>query len=209
MLPRFNQNNPMTTIANILIRIRMTIHIRTRIRMTIHIRTRIRMTIHIHIRIRMTILIRARIRMTILIRIRRHPHSHDHTHSHSDVESSQSNENPDLKPAENSPETASKKSAKRFPRADVNVLKEILESTANELQFNSMAKNFANSVLNILIEAEAEVHGTQPNEVHFHEVGSVDTLIDILGTTVGLNELGLLNNVANPITNPENVMNFK
>ncbi len=37
-----------------------------------------------------------------------------------------------------------------------------------------------------LAEAEGSVHGVRPDEVEFHEVGAVDTLVDVMGTVAGL-----------------------
>jgi pyridinium-3,5-bisthiocarboxylic acid mononucleotide nickel chelatase len=47
------------------------------------------------------------------------------------------------------------------------------------------------AVFRRLAEAEAEVHGSTVEKVHFHEVGAVDALIDVVGTVEGLNALGI------------------
>jgi uncharacterized protein (TIGR00299 family) protein len=42
-----------------------------------------------------------------------------------------------------------------------------------------------------LAEAEASVHGSTPQRVHFHEVGAADALVDITGSCLGLERLGV------------------
>lgn len=50
-----------------------------------------------------------------------------------------------------------------------------------------------------LANAEAKVHGVTVDEIHFHEVGAVDAIIDIVGTAIGIDYLGLDRIVASAI----------
>ncbi len=52
-------------------------------------------------------------------------------------------------------------------------------------------KTRASGVFQLLAEVESGVHGTSIAEVHFHEVGAVDAIVDIVGTVWGLSELGV------------------
>lgn len=49
----------------------------------------------------------------------------------------------------------------------------------------------AQAVFARLAAAEAKVHGTTPEKVHFHEVGAVDAIVDIVGGCAGRHALGL------------------
>jgi hypothetical protein len=49
----------------------------------------------------------------------------------------------------------------------------------------------ADAAFTAVTAAEAEIHGTTMDRVHLHEVGSVDAILDILGSIWGLHELGV------------------
>jgi len=50
-----------------------------------------------------------------------------------------------------------------------------------------------------LAEVEAAVHGTTPDNVHFHEVGAVDAIVDIVGSIIGLELLDITAIVGSPV----------
>ena len=52
-------------------------------------------------------------------------------------------------------------------------------------------RDAASAVFTRLAEAEATVHGTTPDQVHFHEVGALDAIADVVGVVAGVLSLGL------------------
>ena len=52
------------------------------------------------------------------------------------------------------------------------------------------AKTFAIKSIETLIRAESKIHSEPEDSVHFHEAASFDTVIDILGTAIALDDLG-------------------
>jgi uncharacterized protein (DUF111 family) len=52
-------------------------------------------------------------------------------------------------------------------------------------------KELAIQIFTRLGQAEAKVHGTSIEKVHFHEVGAVDSIADIVGSAIGLDLLGV------------------
>ncbi len=69
-------------------------------------------------------------------------------------------------------------------------LQEVLE-IIGKAQISSRAKETASGMFRILAQAEAKAHGTTPEQVHFHEVGAVDSIVDILTVAVCLDNLDI------------------
>jgi len=61
------------------------------------------------------------------------------------------------------------------------------------------AKLRASEIFGALAVAEAKVHGTTIQKVHFHEVGAIDSIADIVGTAIALDDLGIDAVEASPV----------
>ena len=67
------------------------------------------------------------------------------------------------------------------------------------LPVSDFVKNHAAAVYGAIAEAEARVHGSTPYEVHFHEVGSLDAVADVVGACVLLEALRVDRVVVSPV----------
>jgi uncharacterized protein (TIGR00299 family) protein len=63
-------------------------------------------------------------------------------------------------------------------------------------------KDKAIAVFTRLGYAEAKVHGTTIEQIHFHEVGALDAIVDIVGSVAGVHELGIEKLYASPLPAP-------
>ncbi len=61
------------------------------------------------------------------------------------------------------------------------------------------AKKLARRFFRRLGEAEAKVHGIDIDEVHFHEVGAIDAIVDLTGAAIGLHLLGIEKVISAPL----------
>jgi hypothetical protein len=61
-------------------------------------------------------------------------------------------------------------------------------------------KELALAAFELLADAESGIHCVSKQDVHFHELGSVDTVIDIVGSFIGLDLLGIEEVVCSPVS---------
>lgn len=74
-----------------------------------------------------------------------------------------------------------------------------IEAMIGGLPVSPWVKENAVAVYKIIAEAESAVHGTTVTEIHFHEVGTLDAVADIVGTCVILEALAPARIVASPV----------
>jgi uncharacterized protein (TIGR00299 family) protein len=114
----------------------------------------------------------------------RHSHGHDHQHDHGHEHAHGHHHEHDHGHDHN--HAHGRSAAEIFRLIEVSGLTAAVKERALHL-FHRLA------------EAEASVHGTTPEEVHFHEVGAVDSIVDIVGSVWGLHWLGVDRFVSSPL----------
>ena len=80
-------------------------------------------------------------------------------------------------------------------------IKNCIENSLEQLNLSAKAKSFAISSIDSLIKAESKIHGYPIESVHFHEASSIDTVVDILGTAIALDDLNFFDDdiVTSPV----------
>lgn len=96
------------------------------------------------------------------------------------------------------PTKAIKLEVKLKGRAHPRNLNDILK-IINRSGLSKNVKTISSRIFKTLAEAEAKVHGIPINKVHFHEVGAVDAIIDIVGAAIGLDYFGIEEVCCSPI----------
>lgn len=100
-----------------------------------------------------------------------HGHEHDHTHEHS--HSHKDDSTPIL--------------LGHHDHRNLATINEIIEHSS----ITDQAKTIAKRIFYIVAAAEAKAHGKPIEEVHFHEVGAIDSIVDIVATAICLDNLGI------------------
>ena len=107
-----------------------------------------------------------------------HPHEPEQTHQHNQAIKYQHDEH--------------------HEHADARSFTEIRQLISRSL-LSDWVKRKAIAVFHRIAVAEGKIHGYQPDEVHFHEVGAIDSIIDIVGACIGLELLGKPRVLAAPV----------
>jgi uncharacterized protein (TIGR00299 family) protein len=74
-----------------------------------------------------------------------------------------------------------------------------IEAIIHASALDARVQERALAVFTRLAEAEAAVHQSTVDHVHFHEVGAIDAIVDITGAVIGLHLLGIERIIASPI----------
>ncbi len=108
----------------------------------------------------------------------RHDHGHDHSHGEHAHHRAHAQDHDHAE-----------------PQRGVGEITELL----NRSSLDSEVKARAAELFWRLAEAEASVHGTRPESVHFHEVGAIDSIVDVVGGVFGLRWLRADRFVSSPL----------
>jgi len=68
-----------------------------------------------------------------------------------------------------------------------------------ESELPSRVKADSQAIFRVIAQAEGKIHGMDPADVHFHEVGAMDSILDIIGVCLALDNLGIERIVVSPV----------
>lgn len=114
-----------------------------------------------------------------------HPHAHGHSHQHH-------HEKPEHHHGEH-------KHEHEHHHDDSRNFTEI-KKLIGKSKLSPWVKKKSLAVFQRIAVAEGKIHGLPPEQVHFHEVGAVDSIVDIVGACIGLELLGKPRVLAAPVT---------
>lgn len=114
-----------------------------------------------------------------------HDHDHNHEHSHGHTHETHDHEHAQSKHNHHQDHDHGHKAQGEHVHRGFSDIKAIIESST----LSNGVKNRAINIFHNLATAEAKVHGTTVDEVHFHEVGAIDAIVDIVGAAICLDYL--------------------
>jgi uncharacterized protein (TIGR00299 family) protein len=121
-----------------------------------------------------------------------HDHSHSHAHEHHDHEHSHGHAHHH----EHGHEHGHGHHHHHEEQRNFSEIKKLIAGS----KLSAWVKQKAIAVFARIAEAEGKIHGLPPGEVHFHEVGAVDSIVDIVGAAVALEMLGKPRVISSPVT---------
>ncbi|HSD04427.1 MAG TPA: nickel pincer cofactor biosynthesis protein LarC [Nitrosopumilaceae archaeon] len=89
-------------------------------------------------------------------------------------------------------------------------IQECILLTSDKIGLSEKSKVFAKESIKSLINAESKIHGEPVESVHFHEASSIDTVVDIIGSAIALDDLDFFSNeiVSTPVAIGGGMLNF-
>lgn len=117
-----------------------------------------------------------------------HDHDHDHEHEHSHTHCHNDND-------DSSDHSHSRSEHGHAPHRGLKEITAMIDAAA----ISQRAREIAVSCFRELAEAEATVHGKSIDEVHFHEVGARDSIADIVGAAICLDDLDVCEVIVSPV----------
>ena len=118
-----------------------------------------------------------------------HRHKHgDHAHVHDHGQDDRAHEHADHDHAHDNDEYSHSHEHEHHHHHEHRSLADVL-AILDGAQLSDGARDIARRVFEVLAQAEAQAHGTTAEQVHFHEVGAVDSIVDIVGAAVCLDDL--------------------
>ncbi len=81
------------------------------------------------------------------------------------------------------------------PMRNLRDIVDLIESSS----LSASIREKSRGIFQCLGEVEAAIHGTDISSVHFHEVGAVDSIVDIVGAVIGVDHLGIKRMSASPV----------
>lgn len=77
-------------------------------------------------------------------------------------------------------------------------LKDIVE-IINKSDLDAKVKDKSIEIFQLIAEAEAKIHGTTRDHIHFHEVGAIDSILDIVGSSIAIHSLEVDQIISSPL----------
>jgi len=122
-----------------------------------------------------------------------HDHAHEHSHSHEHSHGEDSRAEPPSTVAQGG--TAAHQHEHGHSHRGLTEIRKIISKAA----ISETAKKTAMSIFEALGTAEAKIHNVPIESIHFHEVGAVDAIVDIVCASVGAETLGVEEIVCSPL----------